>query len=643
MEKSKAWKKVNKWMILLVLLVFFGGMAVCSHAEDGSVIDIREITCDEDGNVFLEWKRHAGRLDGYKIYRVAEDSDRYEMVEDIKLGFFAGLKRTCSFEECCGLQHGTTYRYKVRGYKYKGNDVQYTGYSNETAVMVKNRQQKEVQDTELVLEGAAENAQNEIVLTWKKTGGYAGVSQYVIYRAVSAKGKFMPVGQVELTAEEQKEATYTYVDKSNLKKGITYTYYIRGCVLLRNGDVAYTGETKHQSIGYHLRDWEEAEKAYQLEGPGFHAIEREPELTEEGIDSYSRFQPAEDGTYVDTQEGDGCADIILTGDIMCRYGQQIATLLDRGDYYFRDHFTYVKDIFDSADFVCGNLESSIAESAPYRAEKDSIEKKPHCNAPLTFLDAIKYGGYDMLITVNNHCCDTGIRGMFETLTHIDEYGFLHTGTFKSKEEKRYVIVEIDGIKVGFLAYATYFNYKNDNWSSEGQAALINEYSKERVERDVKAARADGAEYIIAYNHWGLEYHNDTTKGQRRMAQEMADAGVDYIAGSHPHALEPYDILKAKDGRDVPVVYSMGNFVSDMTREISNDTVIFQLRLKRAAGGKVVLENDSYIPCKVLHSFEGNRYAVMPLVSPEKTSDEKRQQAYIRITDVMGKKIEAVEK
>ena len=61
---------------------------------------------------------------------------------------------------------------------------------------------------------------------------------------------------------------------------------------------------------------------------------------------------------------------------------------------------------------------------------------------------------------------------------------------------------------------------------------------------------------------------------------MAEAGVDFIIGSHPHALQTSDILTTSDNRRVPVVYSLGNFVSHQYKTVTKDNFILTLNLKK---------------------------------------------------------------
>lgn len=273
-----------------------------------------------------------------------------------------------------------------------------------------------------------------------------------------------------------------------------------------------------------------------------------------------------------------------------------------GTFDFTKSFQYVKDVFAQGDLIIGNLETMISQSSPLGMQVHRLEDKPYLNAPLSYLDALTYAGYDMLTMANNHNCDTGVRGILETLENVDNYLFMRTGLFSDEDEPRYLIADVNGIKIGFVAYATYFNQKEDNLTEAGQEAMLNPFSTEQAKKDIKAARAAGAEYIIAFIHWGAENTNDTTENQERNARALAKAGADYIVGSHPHALQHYDIIETPDERQVPVIYSMGNFVSNMNRDINNDTIILRLNLVKGENGEVALDSQRYYPCKVFKTL-----------------------------------------
>ncbi|MBO4562855.1 MAG: CapA family protein [Clostridia bacterium] len=387
---------------------------------------------------------------------------------------------------------------------------------------------------------------------------------------------------------------------------------------------------------------EEAISVYEATPLDYESVTREAEQPIEPIPE-PRYTMGADGIYRSSESAnDNQAIIMLTGDLMCQTRQQEVAKTSRG-YSFNGSFAYVKDIFATADLVVGNLEATLCESAPYMAELIEVEGRPHLNAPATFLEALRYAGYDMVVMSNNHNIDTGVRGIYDTLDRVDEYRLIHTGLFRNEAECRYTVVNVDGINIGFMSYATYFNHKEEHLTSEGVRVLLNPYSKEIVARDVAAVKAAGAEYVIVYIHWGVEYMNEPEEQQYIWAQELADAGVDYIIGSHPHALQPYDILTAADGRQVPIVYSMGNFVSHQEKVVTKDTLILRIVIEKTEDGRVYLANEGYISCRVFKTFFGKDYAVVPVVTPYNGGIYSQYfgPAYDRITQIMGDKIAAL--
>lgn len=273
-----------------------------------------------------------------------------------------------------------------------------------------------------------------------------------------------------------------------------------------------------------------------------------------------------------------------------------------GTWDFSGSFTYVKDILQQGDLVIGNLETMLSQSSPLGMQLHRLEDKPYLNAPISYLDALKEAGYDLLTMANNHNCDTGVRGLRETIANVDHYKFMHTGLFADADTPRYLLVDVNGIKIGIVAYATYFNQKDDNFTEAGQDTLLNRFTYDTACADIAAARDAGAEFVIAFMHWGKENTNETTYNQERYARSVAKAGADYIVGSHPHALQRWEIIETNDDREVPVIYSMGNFISHMRYTVNNDTVILRLNLVRDETGKVVLDSHRLYPCKVYESL-----------------------------------------
>lgn len=306
------------------------------------------------------------------------------------------------------------------------------------------------------------------------------------------------------------------------------------------------------------------------------------------------------------------ATLMFVGDLMCLSSQQRGAKQQAGGsgYDFSPSFAYVREVFNNADCVIGNLETSLSHSWPYATEQRNIGGMPNCNGPKQYLGALKFAGFDALVLANNHCCDAGVQGIIETTQAVEEYGFPYTGLFREKDAQRFVILDVKGIKVGLLSYAEFYNSKDKAVREAGCEYMINTYSKERIAEDIAAARAAGAELIVAYNHWGAEHTHQPTPKVVTHAQEMADAGVDIIIGSHSHAVQPVVWLTAADGRQVLCAYSMGNFVSSMGRSTANDTFIAEFGIVRE-GGSVRVESEKYHPCRVFPQLKGYWYVVVP--------------------------------
>lgn len=376
-----------------------------------------------------------------------------------------------------------------------------------------------------------------------------------------------------------------------------------------------------------------------------------------------RYTQGEDGVYRSSSAtGDNEAVIYCTGDIMCQGRQQLAAATG-STYNFEESFDYVRDVFAQADFVIGNLEGTFCETAPYMSEQAKVEDTYQLNAPSTFVEAVSNAGFDMVVMSNNHNVDCGVQGIYDSLDRVDQYKLMHTGLFRNQLEPRTLIVDIDGIKVGIMSYSTFFNRKEWHYTELGMSVLMNPYSQEVVKRDVEKVKADGAEYVIVYIHWGIEYTNDPgmcryvpayMEGnedrhlmitipltyQYGWAQEIADAGVDYIIGSHTHSLQPYDVITSADGRSVPVIYSMGNFLAHQKKDVSQDSMILKIVLGRDSEGRVVLKSNSYIPCHIFEIFMGKDYTVVPITKPYSGDLTSRYfaPAYDRIKKAVGSKL-----
>lgn len=308
-----------------------------------------------------------------------------------------------------------------------------------------------------------------------------------------------------------------------------------------------------------------------------------------------------DGCFVQAEK---TATITMTGDIMCTINTQ-RNYCENDLYNFKPAFVQIKEMFSHTNLNIGVLETCVSHSYPYEIEERRNEKgAPNCNSPASLLSAIKNAGFDGLVTANNHCCDTGKDGLLETIEQIEKHGMINIGTFKVSTENRFSLFDINGIKVAVLAYFQLHNGITEDFTRENSMFMLNRYSSESLKRDVLSAKKNGAQFIIAYIHWGMMNSTAITDIQRKTAVEMADLGVDFIAGSHPHVVQQFDYIECENNKKVPCIYSMGNFFTGMEELKANrDSVAVQLKLTSDLQGTVKSEI-KLIPCCTLNADKG---------------------------------------
>lgn len=216
---------------------------------------------------------------------------------------------------------------------------------------------------------------------------------------------------------------------------------------------------------------------------------------------------------------------------------------------------------------------------------------PAFSAPPEIATALKEIGYDSCSTASNHTLDRGAPAIRTTLDALDAAGLEHTGSFRTPEESATpLLLDVKGVKVGHVAFTYGFNGipLPEPW-------MANQLSTEGVLQAARAARAAGAEVVVASLHWGDEYSNEANPQQREMARALlADPAVDLIIGTHAHAVQPIEQINGKW-----VVYGMGNEVARHSepRGITEEGIVTRFTFVKGASGWVV-QDAAYVPTLV---------------------------------------------
>lgn len=358
-------------------------------------------------------------------------------------------------------------------------------------------------------------------------------------------------------------------------------------------------------------------------------------------------------------------EIVATGDILI-HKEILETQYnsETDEYDFNNNFKYIKKYLEKADLAIGNLETTLSGIENY-----GFSGYPSFNSPDSLADAMKSAGYDIVANMNNHCLDRDVNGYYRTRKTLVDRGFDVIGTRESIDDKRYIIKDVKGIKVGVISYGYTMTVEDGNFGVNGISIpydllqLMNYYHPDTLENDmlnmkeqIELMREDGAEVIVFYMHWGDEYELEPNDIQKQIAQFLADEKVDIIFGTHPHSLQPIDMIQSSDGSsDTAVVYSMGNFLSSQrTERIGNpyteDGAIVSVKVnKDMETNEITVDIPTYIPTWV--NWYGKDAKLFYEVVPATIDDadylteegrERIKESFDRTTSVIENYDEAIE-
>jgi len=256
------------------------------------------------------------------------------------------------------------------------------------------------------------------------------------------------------------------------------------------------------------------------------------------------------------------------------------------EYSYSHWFQYIKEFVSQHDISCANLEVTLA-GPPYSGY-------PQFSSPDAYAMGLKDAGFNLLVTANNHSQDRGKKGLERTIDVLDSIQMTHTGTFKNSIDRKNtypLIQEIKGVKIAFLNY-TY----GTNGLEVQKPNIVNLIDTSLIKIDYESAISKGAQYVIVDLHWGLEYQRNENASQKKLAQWLANLGVDAIIGMHPHVVQPIEIIHPthQPEKNIPVAYSLGNFISNQRDRYKDGGIGVQLKLKITNHG-VGYESFGYIP------------------------------------------------
>jgi len=214
---------------------------------------------------------------------------------------------------------------------------------------------------------------------------------------------------------------------------------------------------------------------------------------------------------------------------------------------------------------------------------------PSFNSPQQLGKDLAELGFDLVNIANNHMIDKGSDGLVSTV----EFWLTQPVTLLGAAyDPTPVMIERDGIRIGFLSYTEHTNGIRQKADAAIKAPYIDD---QRILDDIRSLQERDADMIIASIHWGEENTYTPNAEQKRLAKLMADHGVAVILGHHSHCLQPIEWIEGAGGGRTLCFYSLGNCISGMARETNQLGGVFTFSIRSDGMGGLTVEDPMITP------------------------------------------------
>jgi len=263
----------------------------------------------------------------------------------------------------------------------------------------------------------------------------------------------------------------------------------------------------------------------------------------------------------------GPFDIVWVGDILLADAAQEDLELSGYDWPF-DRLLQTID----GDYLIGNAEGPITQlTEPYFPDQEF-----EYNADPAAAAALADVGFDAVSLSNNHALDRGPEGLADTVRHLEDAGIVPFGAGTIDAAEAPLLVSTPHGTVAVVALG-------EDWNAGAVASETTPgtvpLSPETIERGYLLAIEAGAQWVVAYVHWGENY-SPVDDRQRELGVLFAVAGYDLVIGHHPHVVQPVEVIGA-----TPLIYSIGNFAFGTPGRFDADAPGYGLVVRTAFGAE----------------------------------------------------------
>lgn len=235
--------------------------------------------------------------------------------------------------------------------------------------------------------------------------------------------------------------------------------------------------------------------------------------------------------------------ITVTGDL-CPIGRvEELCIANEYDHIYGD----VLQVLNSSDLSITNLECPLTDELdPIPKVGPTLSARPQC------INLLKLAQFDVVTLANNHIMDQGDTGLQSTIEKCEEAGIKTVGVGADVEDaSEPLYVNIKGSLVAIINCA-----ENEFSIAGSNQPGANALDPVRLYYTVQQARKR-TNTILVIVHGGHELYEYPSTRMVDTYRYIADLGVTAVVGHHTHCVSGYEWWN-----DVPIIYSLGNFLFD---------------------------------------------------------------------------------
>ena len=232
-------------------------------------------------------------------------------------------------------------------------------------------------------------------------------------------------------------------------------------------------------------------------------------------------------------------------------------------------------VFHGADLVFVNCEGALSDHGRQVGVNRSPEK---------FAKSMKAAGISIVNLANNHTFDAEEKGFQDTIRNLDSVGIAHAGGGRDLADARKpVIIERNGIKLGFISYTQFTNFGESAFAADGRPGVV-PMDPFLMKEDIRKLRPQ-VDYVLVAIHWSTSVSKVVSPENRKLAHDLIDAGADVILGHHPPHPKGIEVYHGK-----VILYAPSNVLRGHTSMTSDDGY-----LARFTMGKKSVEQVEVLP------------------------------------------------